>query len=180
MTQPLQRLAELPKTGLEQLRFYLMVSGPREKRPRSLNGDSAGGGGCGQGWVASPTFLSLSGSSPNLCAHRAPVSEQDLELLSLRLSPGFPASTLPACCTCQTYALGPGSGLNILPCISGLSPVSSAVASPTGALAVVPPPLCDHLPFLSAAVPRPWLPGDPGRAGPDAGGVQGPVWGQAQ
>ena len=45
MTQPLQRLAELPKTGLEQLRFYLMASGPRERRPRSLNGDSVGGWG---------------------------------------------------------------------------------------------------------------------------------------
>lgn len=44
MTQPLQCLAELPKTGLEQLRFYLMVSGPWERRPRSLNGDSGGWG----------------------------------------------------------------------------------------------------------------------------------------
>lgn len=58
MTQPLQHLAELLKTGREQLRFYLMVSGLRERRPRSLNGDSWGGG-CGQGWVAAPTFLCL-------------------------------------------------------------------------------------------------------------------------
>ena len=45
MTQPLQHLAELPKTGLDELRFYLMVSGPRERRPGSLSGDSAGGWG---------------------------------------------------------------------------------------------------------------------------------------
>lgn len=149
MTQPLQHLAELLKTGREQLRFYLMVSGLRERRPRSLNGDSAGGGGCGQGWVAAPTFLSLSGSSPSLCAHRALVSEQDLELLGLRLLPGFTANTRPACCTCQTYALGPDSGLNISACIPGLSPVSSAVGEATGALAAVLSPLCDRSPALS-------------------------------
>uniref|UniRef100_A0AC11DB66 RNA polymerase II, I and III subunit E n=1 Tax=Ovis aries TaxID=9940 RepID=A0AC11DB66_SHEEP len=78
--------------------------------------------------------LPLSGSSPSLCAHRALVSEQDLELLGLRLLPGFTANTRPACCTCQTYALGPDSGLNISACIPGLSPVSSALCHDRGYL----------------------------------------------
>lgn len=108
------------------------------------------GGGWGM-WagLGGSSNLPLSGSSPSLCAHRALVSEQDLELLGLRLLPGFTANTRPACCTCQTYALGPDSGLNISACIPGLSPVSSAVGEATGALAAVLSPLCDRSPALS-------------------------------
>lgn len=59
---------------------------------------------------------------------------------------------------------GPGHGPRPRP-----TPPPSSVP---GAVRAGPP---DRRAF-SVALPRPGLPGDPGRAGPDAGGVQGAVW----